>query len=134
MNYWAVLVAAAASYALGWMWHGPLFGKKWMELEGMNQEEMLKSPRMKYMKLIMAGGFVNTLILAWGLAYVLSASGVLFNTPIAIGLVVVIWLAFLVTNLAGGWLWEGKSTKAFAFSVVYPLVSIVLMTLILTKW
>ena len=30
INYWAVLVSAIASMAIGSLWYGPLFGKQFM--------------------------------------------------------------------------------------------------------
>ncbi|HLD39833.1 MAG TPA: DUF1761 family protein, partial [Candidatus Nanoarchaeia archaeon] len=33
-NYLAVLVAAIAAYVVGFLWYGPVFGKKWMALMG----------------------------------------------------------------------------------------------------
>ena len=31
VNYLSVLIAAIASFVLGWIWHGPIFGKAWMK-------------------------------------------------------------------------------------------------------
>ena len=32
LNWLAVLVAVVASFFFGWLWYGPLFGKKWASL------------------------------------------------------------------------------------------------------
>lgn len=32
VNYLAVAAAVIASFAFGWLWYGPLFGKKWAGL------------------------------------------------------------------------------------------------------
>src|SRR5258706_7356013 len=34
LNYWAILVAVAATMALGFLWYGPIFGKAWMKEMG----------------------------------------------------------------------------------------------------
>ena len=34
INLAAVLAAALAAFVLGFLWHGPLFGKLWMRLMG----------------------------------------------------------------------------------------------------
>src|SRR6266498_2968533 len=33
-NYWAILVAVAATMVLGFLWYGPIFGKAWMKEMG----------------------------------------------------------------------------------------------------
>ena len=33
LNWWAILVATVAAFALGGLWYGPLFGKPWMGFE-----------------------------------------------------------------------------------------------------
>jgi hypothetical protein len=137
MNYVSVVVAAVASYVFGALWHGPLFGKKWMELEGFTKESMkeasMKPGAMKPM-VAMVWGFVNTLIFAWGLAYVLGASGIAFDLAGALVMALIIWIAFISTTLAAGFLWEGKSRKLFSFNLIYQLFSIVIMTLVLALW
>lgn len=137
MNYTSVLVAAVVSYLLGWLWHGALFQKKWMELVGFTKEGM-KEASMKPGALkptaAMVWGFINTVIFAWGLAYVLGASGIAFDLASALTMALVVWIAFVSTTLAGNFLWEGGSRKLYSFNLIYQLVSIVVMTLIITLW
>ncbi|MBI4159779.1 DUF1761 domain-containing protein [Candidatus Wolfebacteria bacterium] len=40
LNYLAVFTAAVSSMILGFLWHGPLFGKMWITLSGMTQSEL----------------------------------------------------------------------------------------------
>ena len=40
INFLAVIVAAFSAFFVGWIWYGPLFGKKWMELNGFTKENM----------------------------------------------------------------------------------------------
>ena len=40
INYWAILVLGIVSMALGALWYGPLFGKKWMEIIGVNKNDL----------------------------------------------------------------------------------------------
>lgn len=134
MNYVSVLVAAVASFLLGWLWHGPLFGKKWIKLEGFDMPAAITPEVKKQMMKSMSLGFIAQFIFAWGLAYILGASGIVFDLAGALAMALIIWLAFVVTTLAGGWLWERKSGKLFAFNTIYPLLSIVIMTLILALW
>jgi hypothetical protein len=40
INWLAVLVAVAATQALGFLWYGPLFSKQWIEAMGKTREEV----------------------------------------------------------------------------------------------
>ncbi len=40
MNYLAIITGTVLSMILGFVWYGPLFGKKWKELAGANDKEL----------------------------------------------------------------------------------------------
>jgi hypothetical protein len=131
INYLAVLVAAIVSFALGWIWYGPLFGNMWKGLMGFTDESM------KNMKLsptqAIAGGFVSSLVTAYVLAHFVG----LLNVEGFQGACVLaswIWLGFLATNALGSYLWEGKPFKLFVLNAVEQLVAIHLMALVLVFW
>ena len=46
MNYLSVVIAGVSAFILGWLWHGPLFGKIWMRLSGETMPEVI-TPEMK---------------------------------------------------------------------------------------
>jgi len=39
INYFAVIVGAVLSMVIGAVWYGPLFGKKWMEIIGVDHAD-----------------------------------------------------------------------------------------------
>ena len=39
VNWIAVIAAAVSAFVLGGLWYGPLFGKKWMALVGLSEEQ-----------------------------------------------------------------------------------------------
>ena len=131
INYLVVFVATIASYVVGALWYGPLFGKTWMKLMGFTPESM------KSMKLtasqVMSLGFVTTLVTVFVLAHfavVFGAEGVVGAFQLAFW----VWLGFIATTLAGSVLWEGKSTKLYAFNIAYQFVSIFVAALVLVLW
>lgn len=130
-NYLIVLIAAVASFVLGFLWYGPVFGKHWMKLMGFTSKSV------KSMKLspgsAMALGFVSTFVTAWFLAIVISATGA---EGVWEGLMVSswIWFGFIATTTLGGFLWEGKTLKLYLFNVVYHLVNFALMGSIISYW
>ncbi len=45
LNWWAILVATVAAFALGGLWYGPLFGKAWLRALGKTEADITPSPR-----------------------------------------------------------------------------------------
>ena len=43
LNWWAIVVATAAAFALGGLWYGPLFGKAWLAALGKNEDDIKPS-------------------------------------------------------------------------------------------
>ena len=72
VNYVAILVAGAAYFVLGALWYSPVvFGNAWMGAVGKSKEELQKGS--SALKMIWA--FVGSLIIAYGLARILSWTG-----------------------------------------------------------
>ena len=69
INYWAVLVCAVLAMALGFLWYGPLFGKKWMNIVGVGPADLAARQKMmqNVWKLYVAQ-FVLDLFQVWVLA------------------------------------------------------------------
>ena len=131
INYWAVLVAAIASFVVGWLWYGPLFGKMWKGLMGLTDESM-KAMAMKPAT-AMFWGFVTSLIMAYVLANFTVVWGAL-GLAGAWSLAFWVWLGFLATTELGSYLWEGRPFKLFVLNAAHRLVSIFLMTVVLVLW
>src|SRR5258706_327576 len=65
VNYWAILVAVAATMALGFLWYGPILGKAWMKEMGVPAGS---KPDPKVMRrgliLMLIGSFLTVFVLA----------------------------------------------------------------------
>src|SRR2546429_9431125 len=65
VNYWAILVAVAATMVLGFLWYGPILGKAWMKEMGIPAGS---KPDPKVMRrgliLMLIGSFLTTFVLA----------------------------------------------------------------------
>lgn len=131
MSFVVVLVATVAAYFVGWMWHGPILGKKWMALEGFTPESM------KGMKMTagtaMTLGFVMTFLTAWVLGWLMAALSII-GVMGALQATFWVWLGFTMPTLAGKWLWEGKSFALFAFNAAHSFVSMFVMALVFVLW
>lgn len=80
LNFPAIFVSALSSFIVGWLWYGPLFGKKWMELNGFDPVEMSKQKWLPF-PLILGINYFATVLAAFSLAMFLgSESDVIFGT------------------------------------------------------
>jgi len=133
VNHWAVLVAAVAAFILGWLWYGPVFGKKWMAMEGFTMESM-RAMKMKPVVAIILGfimTYITACVLAWlGAALSFGGTGVMGALQLAFWP----WLGFTMTTLASKWLWEGKSFALFVFNAIHGYVALFVMALVLVVW
>lgn len=136
INYPAVLGAAVASMVLGALWYGPLFGKLWIKLSGVGQEQIDRSKATGMGKLY-GMAFVGSLVMSYVLAHALVFAGAYLNVQgISAGLTAGFWswLGFVAPVTMGSVLWEGKPWKLWALNNSYQLLSLLAMGVILALW
>jgi uncharacterized protein DUF1761 len=136
VNYLAVLVAAVASFALGGLWYGPLFGKQWAALMGWSKEAMEAAKAQG-----MAKGYALTAVGSLVMAFVLShtvifAMAFLGSSGVWAGIMTGFWnwLGFVAPVTLGSVLWEGKSWKLWTLNNAFYIVSMCVMGVILAVW
>ena len=135
VNFLAIVVAAFAAFAFGFLVHGPLFGKTWMglmkitpaDMEAGKKEMETKMPY--YMGAALLQQLVVAYVLAMALYYVYPKT-----VMGAIGVAFWVWLGFVATTLLNGVLWEKRTPELYAFNVAYHLGSLVIMAVILQLW
>ena len=127
VNYLAVLVAAVAAHVLGFLWYGPLFGKKWKSLMKVTEKDKHKG-----MAKTMVGSFLSTLVMAYVLAWFVGYVGL---SPMAGAMTgAAAWLGFLATSQMGMVFWENKPWSLYLLSTGHYLVSLVVMGAIVGAW
>lgn len=134
INYWAVLAAAAANMAVGFLWYGPLFGKQWMRLTGIDKLSKKESDQMKEKgKKSMGIAAITSLIMAYVLAHFIDYVQAI---TIMDGIVLAFWLwiGFFVTTQLGMVLWENKPFKLYILNTLHYLVTLSVMASILAVW
>ncbi|MEX2008515.1 MAG: DUF1761 domain-containing protein [Candidatus Spechtbacterales bacterium] len=125
----AVLVAAAASYAIGSLWYSPLlFGKVWMKYVG-RSEEQLKAG----MKMAMVGGAVASIVMAFGVAVITGMTGA---ATIAEGITLGfwLWLGFVLAVSLMNVFYEGQKKQVFLIFNGYQLLALLVMGAIIAGW
>lgn len=131
VNLTIVFFAAVASYIFGALWHGPVFGKYWMNLMGFTKNSMKKMKLTPLMAMTL--GFIVTLLVAYILAHFVVYMAV-DTINEALGLTFWLWLGFQAPIIFGGFLWEGRTFKLFTFNAIYRYLELGIMAVVLAVW
>jgi hypothetical protein len=129
VNYTAVVIAAIAAFVIGFLWHGPLFGKQWIAMMGISQKDIAAAKAKGGMWKPMLGAFIAQLVLACTMAHFAVLLGVTDATG-ALSLAFWIWLGFVATIMLNSVLWESRTVKLYLFNIAYHLVSLAAVSLI----
>jgi hypothetical protein len=135
INFVAVLVAAVLAMALGALWYGPLFGKKWMKIICATEMDMAAQKEMqkKAMPLYLIT-FVLALFQVWVLARFIQG----WETMGAVETALWIWAAFVVPTVAAGAMWNNDSREVawarFLIQAGYYLALFVMFALVVGMW
>jgi hypothetical protein len=127
VNWLAILVAAAASFVIGGLWYGPLFGKAWMAATGMTKEKGGEANMAKTFGLT----YLLNLIAATSLVMFLGPqstwqSGLLYGALTGI--------TFVSTALGITYLFEQRPLQQFLINGGYQTVNFAAMGVILGAW
>jgi hypothetical protein len=135
INLMNVLIGAVLSMIVGSLWYGPIFGKKWMEVIGvdpnsMNNPETKKAMQKQAMPLYIVQ-FLLAIFQVWVLAHYIA------NWEELSGVANSLWIfaGFVVPTLAGSSMWTNDSTKIkwqrFLIQFGYQLIVFIIFGLIL---
>ena len=128
INYWAVLVAALASFLVGGLWYSPLlFHRPWMQAAALTEEQL----RTGNPGLIFGVSFVLQLIAAFVLAMFLGAAA-----DLAFGLTagLMVGVAWVATAFGVVYLFERRPLRLFWINAGYQVVVYDVMGAILGAW
>lgn len=127
----AVIVALVVSYIIGFVWHGPLFGKLWM---GYNKMTPPKPGEMKFS--MMTPGLLANLVFMIALCGVLGITFAAFGITTLWGALMIskcLWFAFIGLSMANSYAWEGKKFGHWLLDAAYYLVIVEVTAAILFK-
>lgn len=136
MNLLAIILAALATFIIGFLFHGPLFGKLWMRLANIHP-----TGKEKFSDMIpqMAWNLLVNLVTAGVMSLLL---WILFSSPL-IGEKTWykggiwgfwIWLGFIVTSSSIGVIWMKQLWKLWLFECIASLVAFIVMGIILATF
>lgn len=134
INLGAVAVAAVSAFVLGFLIHGPLFGKLWMRLANIHPTG---NEKFKDMLPQLFWNFVANFVTAFVLA------GLLWMSSLSMGVMTWqrgalaatwLWLGFMVTSSSMEVIWMGRTLKHWLFEAAASLVIMAVMGAILVAW
>lgn len=132
INISSIFISAIVAFIIGFMFHGPLFGKLWMKLANIHPTGKEKFSDMIPQMLL---NFLANIVCAYVLAIFIYVTANYYDmTHKVVGGMAVafwIWLGFLVTSSSMDVIWMGKSRKLWLFEGAASLASFLAMGAIL---
>ena len=132
VNYVAILAAAVASMAVGFLWYGPILGKQWIKLKGYTKESLEKEK--SKMGPYYGASFVIALLTAYVLTHIMTLSQNFYGyPPVQTGLTSAffVWLGFVFPTQATGTIFGDKNMKLLAIDTGHQLTSLLIMGLVI---
>ncbi len=135
INYMAVIAGAIASMVIGSVWYGPLFGKQWMEIIGVDQSDAEAVKKMqKSAGLLYAVQFILTLFQVLVLAHLIADTTRVNGVERSLW----IWAGFIIPTLAGALMWTNEpGRKKWSRMIIqggYQLIIFIVFGLLLHFW
>lgn len=127
LNWWAILAATAAAFALGGLWYGPLFGKAWLAAIGKQEDEMKPSPTPF---VVSAATALVTCVVMAALVRALELTGWLSGAILG----VVTGVGFIAASMASDHAFRGTGLKLWAIESAYRVLYAVIMGAIIGGW
>src|SRR3989344_6215880 len=117
-----IILAIIVSFAVGFLWHGPLFGKQWMAL---NKMEQPKKEDMKF-SMMLPGIAANTVMVFVQSAVLGRAFQILVlpNIWYAFIITTILWLPFTALTIVNSYAWTGKPVKLMVLDAAFYLVAL----------
>ena len=128
LNFFAVFLAALASFLLGAVWYSPWFFKRiWMESCGLTELDLQQINHV----MVFGGSFVLCLLIALSLSLFIGSN---VNVGVAVGTGFIIGLCWVSCALGIGYIFEQRPLKLFLVNAGYSNLQFSLTGLVLGLW
>lgn len=129
INYLAVLMAAVSYMAVGFVWYSmPVFGKRWMKLTGLSQDDVKNGPGMGY-ALTMLGALLGAYVLSY---FVDWAGAETLSEGLQVGFLAA--LGFIIPSFGADFIFNRKPRDLYLITVGYHTVTLMVAAAILAVW
>jgi Protein of unknown function (DUF1761) len=135
VNLLAVLLAAVASMAVGFLWYSPaLFARPWMTLMGYAPDDQAKQDEMrKGAGKLYSMAFVTFLVAAFVLSKIIRISTI-HSAVHGLHAALAVWLGFVTTVQFSNNRFNRKPIQLYLIDTGYQLVCYLAMGAILAAW
>ena len=128
LNFFAVFLAALASFLLGAVWYSPWFFKRiWMESCGLTELDLQQINHV----MVFGGSFVLCLLISLSLSLFIGSN---VNVGVAVGTGFIIGLCWVSCALGIGYIFEQRPLKLFLVNAGYSILQFSLTGLVLGLW
>ncbi len=127
MNIFAILVGAAVYFILGFLWHGPLFGKVWMKLANITPTG---NEKLSDMYGQMFKNYLANVVTAVAFVMLFTMTGV-EGWMQAWKVVTIVFIGIIATGSSMDVIWMGKSPKLWLFELSSSFVGLSAMGIVL---
>ena len=128
LNHLAIIAAAVVAFVIGGVWYGPLFGKAWMQENGLTPEALAAGNPAK----IYSFSFIYTLVMAYNLGFFLGDPSIGTGMATMYGFATGFgWIAMALFVVG---LFERRSMKLMLINGGYMTVTLTFMGLIIGLW
>lgn len=127
LDWWAIVVATAAAFALGALWYGPLFGKAWVAALGKSEDEIQPTPTPFVVSAVAA---LITCVVVAALMHGLDLTGI--GPGLLFGLIT--GVGYIATSMASDSAFCGWGWKLWAIQAGYRVTYSALMGTIIGAW
>ena len=136
MGIFPILISAAVCFVIGFLFHGPLFGKVWMRLAKITPTG---NEKLSEMKAQMFWNYFSNVVQAFvlsGAIWISSYSAVIGEMTWYKGMIIglCLWLGNVLTTTSIDVIWMGKSWKLWLFDNVSFAICSAVMGIILAIW
>lgn len=135
INYVAVLACSVLAMVVGYVWYGPLFGKKWLAIVGAKPADLAARQIMQQrVGPLYAVQFFLAVFQILILAFYLNGFSLAATLTNALWL----WAGFVMPTVAGSAMWNNDSRQVawarFLIQAGYQLVLFIIFGLVLGLW
>ena len=131
VNFWAVLVAAVATFMIGGIWYGAVFAKMWVAIHGFADDELkcMEKKTLRNFSIFFAGDLLAAFVMS---IFVINLGIDTVGGGVRLGLA--IWVGVSVTGGSARNAAYNKPLSAFLIDVCQELLSVVAMCAIVGAW
>jgi len=134
MNWLAIVAAAAAYFALGAIWFGPLFGKAWQKGTGLTDEDLKTGNQGKMFGTV----FIMSVIVSFGMAMFFFGFGADPDNPMTLTMGAMYGatsgIFFVLPTKAMDYVMARRANSLIWIESFYHIVAFTLVGIILGVW